>query len=107
MNTFKLHPKAGVHTEALSNGETQEYKSGDIIKTERELDKMFLGKFLRLSAPTSIEPGADQPVIPVPSKFVSEVEDLDDVTKAAINMVTVESIQQQDLNSAKVAKKAK
>ena len=71
MYVFKLHPKAGQHVETLDNGEDVEYKAGSTIKTEKELDKMFPGKFLRLSDSTSTEFGNTQPEIPIPSEFTS------------------------------------
>ena len=71
MNVFKLHPKAGEHVETSDDGSTKSYFAGDTITTEKDLDKMFPGKFLRLSASTSTEFGDTQPEIPIPLEFTS------------------------------------
>ena len=101
MNVFKLHPKAGEHVETSDDGSTKSYFAGDTITTEKDLDKMFPGKFLRLSASTSTEFGDTQPEIPIPLEFTSfnapetnidEKEDIVEAANFAIDKQTLSSI---------------
>ena len=101
MNVFKLHPKAGEHVETSDDGSTKSYFAGDTITTEKDLDKMFPGKFLRLSASTPTEFGDIQPEIPIPLEFTSfnapetnidEKEDIVEAANFAIDKQTLSSI---------------
>lgn len=83
---FKLRLKVGSHVERDANGAPKLYESGDIVKSDQNLCKLFTGKFDRIDRDDESKNSKAIPNIPMPSKGV------DLITPAPLHSVSDEKI---------------
>ena len=65
---FKLRQKVGSHVERDKDGKPRIYEAGDVIESDQDLVKLFVGKFDRVDRDTEGTAPYVAPNIPMPSK---------------------------------------
>lgn len=75
---YKLKEKTGQHEQ---NGKI--YKAGDIVETEMDLTKKFIGKFELIHDENCVDSGIDKPIIQTPTG--KDVDDTDELKSASLS----------------------
>ena len=65
---FKLKPKVGSHVEKDKDGVPRIYEAGDVVESDQNLVKLFVGKFDRVDRDTGGSAPYAAPEIPMPSR---------------------------------------